>query len=180
MLAAATRAKSSTKGTRRWSSRSSPACWRSSGSASMTRRSPTSISTAARATAQARGRAVPERPDCKLFLISLKAGGLGLNLHRRRLCLPARSLVEPRRRGAGHRPRPPHRPDAPGLRLPADRPRHRRGKSPGTTEVQARPGRRHHHRRQQRDPQPDPRRSGIPAIVRRDLTTKSTKVTKCG
>ena len=40
---------------------------------------------------------------------------------RRRLRLPPRPLVEPRRRGPGHRPRPPHRPDQARLRLPPDR-----------------------------------------------------------
>jgi len=34
-------------------------------------------------------------PECKLFLISLKAGGPGPQPHRRRVRLPARSLVEP-------------------------------------------------------------------------------------
>ena len=44
------------------------------------RASPTSTSTARRATAQARVERFQNDPDCQLFLISLKAGGLGLNL----------------------------------------------------------------------------------------------------
>ena len=44
------------------------------------RASPTSTSTAGRATAQARVERFQNDPDCQLFLISLKAGGLGLNL----------------------------------------------------------------------------------------------------
>ena len=68
------------EGTRRWSSRSSPACWRSSATGSTRRRFPTSTWTAGRATAAARVERFQNDPDCKLFLISLKAGGLGLNL----------------------------------------------------------------------------------------------------
>ena len=44
------------------------------------RRSPTSTSTGRRATARRARRALPDDPGCPLFLISLKAGGLGLNL----------------------------------------------------------------------------------------------------
>ena len=40
---------------------------------------------------------------------------------RRRPRVPVRPVVEPRRRGPGRRPRPPHRPDAPGDGLPAGR-----------------------------------------------------------
>ena len=46
-----------------------------------------------------------------LFLISLKAGGTGLNLTAARHRHPLRPVVEPRRRSPGHRPRLPHRPD---------------------------------------------------------------------
>ena len=45
-----------------------------------------------------------------VMLVSLKAGGIGPEPDRRRPRLPARSVVEPRRRGAGGRPRAPHRP----------------------------------------------------------------------
>ena len=44
------------------------------------RESPTSTSTAARATGRRGCERFQNDPDCKLFLISLKAGGLGLNL----------------------------------------------------------------------------------------------------
>ena len=44
------------------------------------RRSPTNTSTARRATARRSVERFQNDPDCKLFLISLKAGGLGLNL----------------------------------------------------------------------------------------------------
>ena len=56
-----------------------------------------------------------------LFLISLKAGGTGLNLTARRLRDPPRSVVEPGRRGSGDRSRAPHRPEQAGHRLPAGR-----------------------------------------------------------
>ena len=60
------------------------------------------------------GRALPGTdPDGPpLFLLSLKAGGTGLNLTARQPRLPLRPLVEPGRREPGHRPRLPHRPDA--------------------------------------------------------------------
>ena len=41
--------------------------------------------------------------------------------HRGRLRVRARPVVEPRRRGPGHRPHPPDRPDPPGQRLPDGR-----------------------------------------------------------
>ena len=49
--------------------------------------------------------------DAPVFLISLKAGGFGLNLTEADYCLRARPVVEPRRRGPGRRPRAPDRPD---------------------------------------------------------------------
>ncbi|MDZ7774843.1 MAG: C-terminal helicase domain-containing protein [Bacteroidales bacterium] len=47
--------------------------------------------------------------ECRVFLISLKAGGYGLNLTGSRLRLFNRPLVEPGRGEPGHRPHPPHR-----------------------------------------------------------------------
>ena len=48
----------------------------------------------------------------RLFVLSLKAGGTGLNLTPRQSCLSLRPLVEPGSRGPGHRPRLSHRPEA--------------------------------------------------------------------
>ena len=59
--------------------------------------------------------------DGPVFLISLKAGGFGLNLTEADYCLPARPVVEPGHRGAGRRPHPPHRPDPQRHGLPAGR-----------------------------------------------------------
>ena len=41
-------------------------------------------------------------PEKRVFLISLKAGGVGLNLTAGRLCIPSRSVVESCRRAASH------------------------------------------------------------------------------
>ena len=64
----------------RWSSRSSRACWRSSASTSTAGASFTNISTARLATGKERVNRFQTDPACCVFLISLKAGGLGLNL----------------------------------------------------------------------------------------------------
>ena len=75
----------------------------------------------------------------------------GLEPDGRRVCFPARPVVEPGSRGAGHRPGPPHRPDPPGLRLPPDRQGHGRGKGAATAADEEGPGRRDHQCRQQPD-----------------------------
>ncbi len=72
-------------------------------------------------------------PNCRIFLISLKAGRPGAQPDRGRLRVPARSVVEPGHRSPGHRPRPPHRPDPPGVRLPVDRAGHDRRKGARVT-----------------------------------------------
>ena len=77
---AATARGRSTRGTRPWSSRSSRASWRSCASGSTRRGSPTLYLDGRRANRQARVEQFQDDPDCPLFLISLKAGGLGLNL----------------------------------------------------------------------------------------------------
>ena len=59
--------------------------------------------------------------------------------HRGRLRVRARPVVEPGRRGPGHRPHPPHRPDPPGQRLPDGLARHHRGEGRGAAGAQARP-----------------------------------------
>ena len=68
----------------------------------------------------------PDAGGVPVFLLSLKAGGTGLNLTRADHVDPRRPLVEPRRRGPGDRPRPPDRPDPPGAGAPDD---HRRAPS---------------------------------------------------
>ena len=87
---------------------------------------------------------------------------------RRRLRLPARPLVEPRRRGPGDRPLAPDRPDPAGLRLPPDLPRHRRAEDPRAPAEEARPRRRHPQREPERHRHPDQGRPGVPAVVRED------------
>ena len=47
-----------------------------------------------------------------IFILSLKAGGTGLNLDGGQPCLSFRPLVEPGRGEPGHRPRLPDRPEA--------------------------------------------------------------------
>ena len=77
-------------------------------------------------------------PDCKLFLISLKAGGLGLNLTAAEYVFLLDPWWNPAVEGPGDRPHPPHRPDPPGVRLPADRPGHGRGEGAGAAADQER------------------------------------------
>ena len=149
----------------RWSSRSSPACWRSSASGSTRRGSPTNTSTAAPATAQARVERFQNDPDCPLFLISLKAGGLGLNLTAAEYVF----LLDPWWN--------------PAVEAQAIDRAHRIGQTQHVfayrlicrdtveekilelQQTQARPGRRHPQRRQPPHPEPDPRRPGIPAVL---------------
>ena len=118
----------STRATRPWSSRSSPACWRivrkRLDDAGHRLRVPRRQDAA---TARQRVEALPERPRLQAVPHQPEGRRPGPEPDRRRLRLPSRPLVEPGRRGAGHRPRPPHRPDAAGVRLPPDRPRHGRG-----------------------------------------------------
>ncbi len=59
--------------------------------------------------------------------------------HRGRLRLRPRPVVEPCRRGAGHRPGPPHRAEPPGHRLPARLGGHHRGEGRRAAGAQARP-----------------------------------------
>ena len=73
-------ARCSTKATRRWCSRSSPACWRSCATVWTTSGITYEYLDGATRDRQARVERFQSDPDCRLFLISLKAGGLGLNL----------------------------------------------------------------------------------------------------
>ena len=70
----------SRRGTRRWSSRSSPASWRSCASGSTTTKIDYEYLDGKTRDRQARVERFQNDPNCKLFLISLKAGGVGLNL----------------------------------------------------------------------------------------------------
>ena len=81
-----------------------------------------------------------EAGEVPLFLISLKAGGRGLNLTSADTVDSLRSVVEPGGRGSGIRSRPSHRPDQIGVRLQADRGRHRRGADRGAAGAQGGPG----------------------------------------
>ena len=112
------------------------------------------------------GRAVPDRPRLPDLPDQPQGRRPGTEPDRCRICLPARPVVEPGRRGPGHRPLAPHRPDPARLRLPPDLPRHRRGEDPGIAAEEARSGRRHPERRQpRRHPEPHPRGPRVPAVV---------------
>jgi SNF2 family DNA or RNA helicase len=78
-------------------------------------------------------------PNSRVFLISLKAGGDRPESHGRGLRLYPRSVVESRRRGAGHRARASDGAEPESVRLPHDRPRHGRRKNPRPAENKARP-----------------------------------------
>ena len=99
------------------------------------------------------------RARADVFLISLKAGGTGLNLDRRRHRDPLRPVVEPGGAGAGDRSRAPHRPDQAGVRARPDRRGLRRGAHAVAAAAQA-PARR-------RDPRSRQRRRG--ALTERDV-----------
>ena len=157
--------RSSRRGTRSSSSRSSPASWRSSATGSTPRGSTTSTSTAGPATAPSRVERFQNDPDCPIFLISLKAGGLGLNLTAAEYvylldpwwnpAVEAQAIDRSHRIGQTQQ----------RLRLPPDLPRHRRAEDPRAPAEEARPGRRHPQRRQPRDPDPHPRRPGVPPVL---------------
>ena len=76
-----------------------------------------------------------------VFLISLKAGGVGLNLTEADTVIHYDPLVEPRRGGTGHRSRPSHWPGQARVRIQANHRRHRRGEDPEPAGPQAAPRR---------------------------------------
>ena len=79
--------------------------------------------------------------EVPVFLISLKAGGVGLNLTAADTVVHYDPVVEPGGGGPGDGPRPPDRPGQAGLRAPADHARHHRGEDGGAEGAQARAGR---------------------------------------
>ena len=89
--------------------------------------SPTSTSTASTRDRQARVDRFQSDPDVPAVPDQPEGRRPGPEPDRRGVRVPARSLVEPGGRGAGDRPRAPHRPDEAGLRLSPHRPRHGRG-----------------------------------------------------
>ena len=80
--------------------------------------------------------------EADVFLISLKAGGFGLNLTAADTVIHLDPVVEPRGRGPGDGARAPHRPAAAGDRGAPGRARHDRGGGAGPARRQARAGRR--------------------------------------
>ena len=83
------------------------------------------------------GGTIPDRPRLQPVSHQPQGGRARPEPDSRRLRLPARPVVEPRRRGAGHRPRPPHRSDAASLLLPPHHARHGRGADPRAAADQA-------------------------------------------
>ena len=71
------------------------------------------------------------------FVLSLKAGGTGLNLTAASHVDPLRPLVEPGGREPGHRPGLPHRPEEERARPQVRLPRHGRGEDRRADRVQA-------------------------------------------
>ena len=103
-------------------------------------------------------------PDCPLFLVSLKAGGLGLNLTAAEYvflldpwwnpAIEAQAIDRAHRIGQTQG----------GVRLSPDRRRHHRRKDHRAAGPQARAGRRGRRRRRRRAAEADARRSGSPAL----------------
>ncbi|TPE45715.1 SWF/SNF helicase family protein [Amaricoccus solimangrovi] len=90
--------------------------------------------------------------EARIFLISLKAGGVGLTLTAADTVDPLRSLVEPGGRAPGDGPRAPDRPDQADLRLSPRRRGHRRGSHPRASGPKAGARRCALHRRAGRTP----------------------------
>ncbi len=91
---------------------------------------------------------------------------------RGRVRVPARSLVEPGGRGAGHRPHSPHRPEPTRLRLSPDREGHGGGEGARAPGEQARPRRRPARRRQEPDRRAAARRPrAAPLVTKREPRT---------
>ena len=78
-----------------------------------------------------------EAGKADVFLISLKAGGTGLNLTSADTVVHYDPVVEPCGAGAGDRPRLPHRPAPPGVRAQPVRRRERRGARPAPAAEEA-------------------------------------------
>ena len=78
-----------------------------------------------------------EDEDVPFFVLSLKAGGAGLNLTAASHVDPLRPLVEPGGREPGDRPRVPHRPDQERAGAQVRLPRHRRGEDRPADRVEA-------------------------------------------
>ena len=116
-----------------------PSCARGS----TTTASPTSTSTADARPRRRACDALPERSGLRPVPDQPEGRRPRAEPDRGRLRVPARSVVEPGGRGAGDRPRAPHRPDPARVRLPADRQGHGRGEDARAPGEQARPGRRH-------------------------------------
>ena len=89
---------------------------------------------------QAHVEAFQNDPECGLFLISLKAGGLGLNLTAAEYVFLLDPWWNPAVEAQADRSRAPHRADAAGVRVPADRARHGGREGAGAAEDQARTG----------------------------------------
>ena len=89
-------------------------------------------------------------PTVTVFLISLKAGGMGLNLTGADTVVHFDPWWKPGRRRPSDRPRPPHRSDPRRHRLQAGRQRHHRREDPPARRKEARPRRRSPHRRRRR------------------------------
>ena len=80
VLLAQLRGSAARRATRRWCSRSSPACWRSCATGWTRDGVRYEYLDGTTRDRQARVERFQNDPECRLFLISLKAGGLGLNL----------------------------------------------------------------------------------------------------
>ena len=95
-----------------------------------------------------KGRTLPERSRLQALPHQPQSRRRRPQPHGGGIRLPARPVVEPRRRGASDRPHAPHRPNQAGVRLSHHRQEHGGGKSPGAAKDQTQPRRRHPHRRQ--------------------------------
>ena len=106
------------------------------------------------------GRALSDRPDHRGVPHQPEGRRTRPQSDGGRLRLPARPLVEPGGRGPGDRPRPPHRPDARGDRLPPHRQGHGRGKGAAAAAHQTGAGRRGVVGQRCGPQEPESRRSG--------------------
>jgi superfamily II DNA or RNA helicase len=115
----------------------------------------------------AKVRRFQEDADCPLFLISLKAGGHGLNLTAADYVFILDPWWNPAVEAQAVDPGAPDWPNSPRLRLPDHRPRHRRGKNPRTPGIEAQSRRGDYFLGRQPDPALDGRGPATPAQLNR-------------